>query len=268
MPPLLGRRFPARNITMCAGCALLLAVVARADVQQKEPAASAAPLATPSQQATPTPSPDDPRRIAAKVVRYAQRLVRTYDRNGNGRLEASEWQTMRGTPKQADLNRDGILSVEELIRHITEYGLQRRIRLLPPQPGDLVELPPLLTPTTAEPAATPGTSAPTAATAASPAAAEESQAASPKQQPRRTDTKFYVPQQRLPKGLPDWFLTRDRDGDGQLTISEFSPKSVPSELQQFKQLDRDGDGVVTAAECAGPTSSDKATEKPAEKKGK
>lgn len=209
--------------------------------------AASAP-ATPGASTATVATPEDPRRISAKVVRYAQRLVHSYDRDGDGQLGQQEIQAMRGAARQADLNHDGVITVEELTRFIADYGQNRRIRLLPPQPGDLVEMPPLLNPTTgqaAAPAAKAGAGTPPAA--ASPAPAEAPAPAPEAAKPR--ESKFYVQPARLPAGLPDWFLARDLDGDGQVTISEFSPKNIPAELQQFKQLDRDGDGVITPAEC-------------------
>jgi hypothetical protein len=260
--PLRGRQSAALPLAVLVVLALLLPHAPRAAAQGTAPSQDAsaphtlapksnADSVAPSAPASAETSPEDPRRIASKVVRYAQRLVRTYDRNGNGQLEQPEWQTMHGAPAQADLNHDGTITTEELARYVADYGRRRRIRLLP-QPGDLVDLPPLLNPTTAEAAAGAKTP-PKEAPAAGPAAAEEPPAtASTPKQPRRRDTKFYVPPERLPSGLPDWFLARDRDGDGQLTISEYSPKNLPAELQQFQQLDRDGDGVLTAAECTRP----------------
>ncbi len=226
------------------------------------PSPPAAPQQTPALQPPAEPAdeaespaaatpPEDTRRIAAKIVRYAQRLLQTYDRNGDGRLQQQEWQAMHGTPRQADLNHDGIITTEELAHYVADYGRRRRIRLLP-QPGDLVDLPPLLHPTTAETTANSAAKAAPPSSSA-PAASEEPAATPPpKNASRKRDTKFYVSPERLPTGLPDWFLARDRDGDSQLTLSEYSPKSVPAELQQFQRMDRNGDGVLTAAECVRP----------------
>ena len=72
---------------------------------------------------------------------------------------------------------------------------------------------------------------------------------------RRRDLKFYVPSKRLPAGLPDWFLARDLDGDGQLTAAEYSPTSLAAELAEFSNYDLNGDGILTAKECVRKTSS-------------
>jgi hypothetical protein len=66
----------------------------------------------------------------------------------------------------------------------------------------------------------------------------------------RRQTKFSVPRTRLPRGLPAWFVLRDADGDGQLTMAEFAPKATQSLLDEFARYDRNGDGLATAEECA------------------
>jgi hypothetical protein len=67
--------------------------------------------------------------------------------------------------------------------------------------------------------------------------------------PRRRDLQYFVPAKRLPAGLPDWFLTRDLDGDGQLTAAEFSPMGLAAELAEFAAYDLNADGILTAKEC-------------------
>jgi hypothetical protein len=195
----------------------------------------------------------DPSAISAKLVRYVKRIFDRYDRNGNSRLEQNEWSQMRGEPHRADRDGDGILQVDEFIQHVAEYGRQRKIRLLPPQPGDLVELPPLLMPTSIGDSNVSAEELPqTPADTAETEAQSDTGIAEPARKPepealRRRDTKFYAPSSRI-AGLPAAFLTRDRDGDGQLTLSEFAPKQDKASLDEFARYDRDSDGVVTAAE--------------------
>jgi len=61
--------------------------------------------------------------------------------------------------------------------------------------------------------------------------------------------RFVTPPSRL-AGLPDWFLTADKNGDGQLTTAEFAPNSDKTRLTQFSQYDRNKDGVLTPQEIA------------------
>jgi hypothetical protein len=56
---------------------------------------------------------------------------------------------------------------------------------------------------------------------------------------------FFAP---LPAGTPSWFVERDRDGDAQLTLAEFSPRLRTTEIGEFKRYDLNGDGLLTVTE--------------------
>lgn len=68
--------------------------------------------------------------------------------------------------------------------------------------------------------------------------------------------KSSVPYDRLPEGVPDWFLEADQDQDGQMTMEEYpnvkqwKGKPWSREMaQEFNFLDLNGDGIVTLVEC-------------------
>ena len=54
----------------------------------------------------------------------------------------------------------------------------------------------------------------------------------------------------MPNGLPEWFVERDLDGDGQLTLAEFPPAGRPEESLDFESFDENRDGVITSLEGA------------------
>ncbi len=60
--------------------------------------------------------------------------------------------------------------------------------------------------------------------------------------------RFRTPQERV-TGLPEWFLKKDVDGDGQVSMAEFATDWTPEEIDKFNRYDLDRDGVITAAEC-------------------
>jgi hypothetical protein len=60
--------------------------------------------------------------------------------------------------------------------------------------------------------------------------------------------RFFVPPVRLPQGVPPWFVTRDLDGDGQLTLSEFAPHPTQADIEEFNRYDTNHDGVITVDE--------------------
>jgi hypothetical protein len=183
----------------------------------------------------------------AKVYRYARALIQRYDRNGDGKLQKDEWSQLPDAPKGLDANADQEVTVEELVRRMMAYGIQRRL-----QPGWLAPTPePEPTPASKEseepakdespvpPASpkervanVPGTTAP---------------ATAPEAAPRRPK-RFHLPPSRIPPGLPDWFLSRDADGDGQLTLSEYAAGGSPTAPLEFARYDLNGDGILTPQE--------------------
>lgn len=187
--------------------------------------------------------------IPIKVSRYVQRLLRKYDRNGDGKLQPREWGRMQGDPHLADANNDDLITKEELTRRVADYGRYRRIRPLRPSFWDQEDIEPLLHPST-----DPDT--PDAADARSaagddrlPGAGTDSPADVPTEEDARRELKFFVPRSALPGGLPEWFIRRDANGDAQLSLAEFAPKATRSELERFARYDINGDGMITTEEC-------------------
>jgi hypothetical protein len=194
--------------------------------------------------------------IPLKVYRYAEALVRQYDRNGDGVLDAQEWQAMRGNPALADTDGDGAITVDEMVQWIVKYGQNRRIRVAVPPIG--------LSGDSGADEGSPAKTGGVGKTGGSADAAADKLDAEPdfaELEESRRQAKFYVPSKRLPAGLPAWFLARDEDGDGQLSLSEFAPKPTPADLREFERYDLNGDGLITAKECLRALKSMKASAK-------
>ena len=198
---------------------------------------------------------------SAKVLRYAQRFVATHDANKDGRLQQSEWSTVKGEPALADVDGDAVITADEFALHVARFATPRHIRLLFPESPQNEDVP-LLQPKSApvedaaqtsdvQPASSPaGNSAQASDVAAAETGEPAEAAAEPaKPTPRRRDAKFFVPASRLPAGLPSWFHTQDKDGDGQITMAEYTESLNSGTLAEFNRLDRNGDGLITAAEC-------------------
>ncbi len=260
--PAVQKRFRAVSLVVASCCLLALGAGLHAESSRRaggdgpagnDPAASAdSGQNTPQDGVGPRPLDSarsavgqSDRSIPAKIFRYCRRLVKRYDADGNGRLTEGEWSRMRGEPRRADFNLDGAITREELAQHVADYGRRRKISLAKPPWGMIPELPPLLHPTTRPDTPNPTINGRTdgsddMASATEPAAQPDPSAFGP-----RGDRRFAA---RLPKGLPDWFIQRDADGDGQLTTDEFAPKGARTQLDQFARYDANGDGVVTAKE--------------------
>lgn len=222
------------------------------------------------------PLPEGP--IPTKVSRYARRLLSRYDANRDGVIDATEQQQMSGDPTSMDYNADEGITLNELAAYTADFGRHRHMRLTGSMVEDAVaKLPPLYIPTAER-------DAQAAAQAAVQKAAEQAEAVpvalaaetvdpddadtestedelvdeeaeqpnpseqpAPAEQPAGTK-RFVTPKSRL-AGLPQWFLAKDSNGDGQLTVAEYAPNSEKASLTEFTHYDRNNDGVLTAQEC-------------------
>ncbi len=60
--------------------------------------------------------------------------------------------------------------------------------------------------------------------------------------------RFKSAKERLPDGLPSFF-SRDANGDGQISMSEYSSRWSDRTVEEFRRYDLNGDGIVTPKEC-------------------
>lgn len=171
----------------------------------------------------PSSSPSDPA-AEQRMREFAASLMRRYDQNGNGTLEKDEWKNLRGDPKEIDRNGDGIITQDEMAARLTSYRRDRERGDRPPDRGSA----------SAGPS---GTSGPGKSAASSSAASG------------RKSWRFLSPQERLPKGLPEWFATKDADADGQVSMAEYASVWSDGMAEEFAKYDGNQDGVITPAEC-------------------
>ncbi len=158
--------------------------------------------------------------IPLKVLRYAQRVVERNDRDGDGVLKGEELGQLKVEVAELDRDGDGSVTVDEVAEYIFRYARRRRVESVLPRVG---------------------THGFTFRTGASGSGKEQRRGSS------RT-RRFYVDPSVLPKGLPSWFRSRDRDGDGQLSLAEFAPNLSESLLKLFAKYDRNGDGFLVPEE--------------------
>ncbi len=168
-----------------------------------------------SSASSPSAAPD-PGQMDSRIRAYAESLMRQYDKNKNGVLEREEWSQMRGNWRDADRNGDGVITLDELTAYLSRYSRQG--------PGG----------------GSSGGGSSGGSSGSSSAARDPSQ---------RKSYRFLTPKERLPAGLPDWFLRKDVDGDGQVTMAEFASEWTPEAAEEFAKYDLNGDGVITPAEC-------------------
>ncbi|MGL4594917.1 MAG: hypothetical protein ACRCUY_09340 [Thermoguttaceae bacterium] len=209
--------------------------------------------------------------VLGKLIRYGDFLMSKFDQNGDGILQKEEWSLMPGSPQSIDIDGDGIISLEELVRFIDVYGKNRTIhRPNPPQRLDQPQLVssqfqlfrPLSAGTeskkTLESENTTSDNKPVDVseetilkneTPSDDAAFDE--IVSSRQIP--ADKIYHTAPEEM-RGLPAWFILRDRDGDAQVSLLEFAPSLSPAALALFGKLDKNGDGLITPDELRPDTS--------------
>jgi hypothetical protein len=197
--------------------------------------------------------------IPTKLERYAERLVKKYDRNGSGALEENEWAGVPGDLRKVHRNRDGAITVEALADYLATYARSHPLQDEKaawqhlPRPPAVIFHPVTPVGGPRENPAVEQAKAPGRAEGAPSAENAPSAKKGPLEGKRGTEAsrdarKFYVAPSALPPGLPDWFRERDVDGDGQLTLSEFAPDGSAAQRQLFAHYDQNGDGVITPEE--------------------
>ena len=194
----------------------------------------------------------------AKIARYADIVMKHYDLDRNGMLTPAEWSTMPGTPQAIDINGDGQITKEELLLFMVYYGQSRTIHrtlsvnLSAPYQFDASNLRLL------RPFRHSGHGMESQIETENPRQADDIEVIMlANEQPLDEDVylklqeKHQVPADRpyhvLPErlhGVPAWFIIVDRDGDGQVSLLEFTPTLDPRLVNLFKQLDTNSNGFI------------------------
>jgi hypothetical protein len=205
-------------------------------------AGAPAPADATAKAAASAPGEHEAAAVAGKFRRFAERTIAKYDRDGNGVLKGAELQAAPEAVRQAPRDAQGRVGVDELAEHLAAYARTKSLRRDAQTSPNLPEFAPLLHPSTpANPAGVsqvPGSGKPE----------EKANASAPQANRQTRERRFHVSPSQLPPGLPDWFLQRDADGDGQLTLSEFAPSGAAATAAEFLRYDLNHDGLVTPQE--------------------
>ena len=184
------------------------------------PSSSAQPSSSgPSASQSPAGAAIDPA-IDQKIRSLAAAIIQKYDKSSDGKLDREEWPSQGRWGTFNEANRSGGTSVglQDLIVHLTDLYRRQQLSLVLPDSG-----------------AASGTTDSATSGSAKPIS--------------RKSGRFLTPKERLPKGLPDWFLQKDADGDGQVLMAEFATDWTPGAAAEFARYDLNRDGIITAAEC-------------------
>ncbi len=189
---------------------------------------------------------------------YAKGLIKQYDKNDDSMLQADEQRELRGKAASADLNKDGTITREELVAHLSAASTPSQT-----------------------PAVSSGESSKSESSGEEKNRGEDSgrrrgrrgdssersadgensknrvytasitgDSSSKSEKASRRSFRFTPPAERLPSGLPDWFTSKDKDGDGQVSMREYNRSWSDRTAAEFRRYDLDNDGMITAKEAA------------------
>jgi Ca2+-binding EF-hand superfamily protein len=188
-------------------------------------------------------------------IRYmVDDTFRRYDANNSGAFERDEWSSFRTDPSEADKNRDGRITRDEL----TEWMAARFGGSGGPGGASGSSM------------SSGGVRGPSGGFGSRDESSREgdqrggwfgsrgsSRGGDPNVPARSGDNsaeqrksfRFASPTERLPSGLPDWFARCDADSDGQVRMSEFASQWSTATVAEFLRFDLNGDGLITPEEC-------------------
>ena len=207
--------------------------------------------------------------------KYTKYILNKYDKDGDNKLSQEEWASIPGA-QAMDLNGDLVLTEDEILYYLVRFSANRTIyNPYPPQqkqgPAAIVinQEVPKIHPLSGELK----TKTPEEAESEM---SEENDLADISEDdfknmmedsdielenvddpelldvllqetPDSTVREYAVPRQRL-LGMPAWFILRDLNGDGQLTLREFAPTLSLEGIAFFGKMDADHDGYLVPDE--------------------
>lgn len=169
-------------------------------------------------------------RYQDRYKRYAANLIKRYDKNKNNFLERDEWGKV-SKAEEADKNRDGVLTVDEFAEHLKGMSSSS---------------------SSSKKKETKSTSK----SSKSEKREERSSRDDRKSRRRTTSTpsdgvrrsyRARSAEELLPSGLGSLW-DKDKNGNGQIEMSEFTSSWTDSKAREFVKLDLNDDGVLTAQE--------------------
>ncbi|MBN1908177.1 MAG: hypothetical protein JW818_00425 [Pirellulales bacterium] len=154
-------------------------------------------------------------RQRARLRRLAQSTLTRYDDNKSGRLERPEWSDQHERFKTADTDNNGILTLDELTNWLTEASRPKTTKKKEEDVPRRIEY----------------SSSPSVSSPAGP-------------RPGR----FLTATERLPAELPSWFIQKDANGDGQVSMAEYATYWTRDKATEFSSYDLNNDGIITPQE--------------------
>jgi Ca2+-binding EF-hand superfamily protein len=173
-------------------------------------------------------SQSQPVDTAAQSRKYAEGLLQKYDANKSGYLEKDEWKELKPEYQAADINKDGVISTDELVTRLNALNSG--------QGGSSAS------------SSNSGNGSSGYSRYGSRDRGSDRSGRSSEKEAKKPLIRALTPTERLPKGLPDWFLRNDADADGQVSMVEYAAAWSEKTAAEFQKYDLNRDGIITADE--------------------
>jgi hypothetical protein len=191
---------------------------------------------------------------------YAKGLVKKYDKNGNMMLDGDERQSLRPPASLADANNDNVITTEELVARLSAPASKTSSGANSTSAADAADDDKdsdardggsrrFFGPRRRERDRSEGDSKSATTSKRVLTWTGGGKAGDDEKTARRT-YRFTPASEKLPTGLPSWFKSQDKNGDGQVGMSEYSRTWSKSTVAKFRGYDLNDDGVITAKEAA------------------
>ncbi len=201
----------------------------------------------------------------ARIEKHADSVFKSNDKNKDGKLQADEWGTgITGRKiKASEAIGDQVVTRDELVEILGGGGESKAKLAVEPAskdsqvptgaPRDVAHGSPSSEDGGDAKSSSPGESTTSeSAKANGPETQNGASSAAGKaapSRPKRKSSRFRTPRERLPAGLPGWFLESDANRDGQVAMSEYSRAWSNAKAAEFARIDRNKDGIITPKEC-------------------
>jgi hypothetical protein len=174
---------------------------------------------------------------------WAKGFVKQYDKNKNTWLDGDELEAAGRRAQSADLDGDKVVTVNELVASATKGSKTAGATAPAAKP---VEVTGKSSDASNDDSKGDSVSATNSKRVYTWLGGKQSN--DPKS--KRRTYRFTPAAERLPTGLPSWFKTQDKNGDGQVSMREYSRSWSRSTVATFRGYDLNDDGIVTAKEAA------------------
>jgi hypothetical protein len=173
---------------------------------------------------------------------FARGVMTKYDKNGDKWLEGDELKAAGSMTQAADADDDKKVTINELVAQTSANTASTRAAAKPTEPAQKPSQIASPSGSTSRSKSSTNSKRVYTWTGGGPAGEE-------KKAVRRT-YRFTPAGEWLPSGLPSWFKSQDKNGDGQVLMSEYSRTWSRSTVSRFRGIDANDDGVITAKEAA------------------